>query len=113
MPQPSRSPASRSAARRQETVRRGQLCTDRAVAHRSGPGYAYSPGHAYSAGIWTAYDSTAPPPIEPAGADGVELGCSVAIGLGEEVSVVVVGESHTRMAGSSRDLEGLWVPKTS
>ena len=34
-----------------------------------------------------------PPSIEPAGADRVELGRCVAIGLGEEVSVVDVGNA--------------------
>jgi hypothetical protein len=34
-----------------------------------------------------------PPSIEPAGADRVELGRSVAIGLGEEVFVVDVGNA--------------------
>ena len=37
MPQPSRSPASRSAARREEAARSGQSYIDKAVAHRSSP----------------------------------------------------------------------------
>jgi len=49
-----------------------------------------------------------PPPVHRARRRGSRQAWRrVAIGLGEEVSVVVVGESHARMAGSSRDLRGV------